>query len=89
MTEIGFVQVEKVGKSYAYTPLIREKQVRKTLLNRLKDTVFRGSAINLALHALGQESAPSQEELAQLQAWLEQQIEQREQGAEDQSEQKD
>ncbi|MEM7660011.1 MAG: BlaI/MecI/CopY family transcriptional regulator [Bacteroidota bacterium] len=84
MTDKGLVQAEKLGKSYTYTPLIRENQVRKTLLTRLKDTVFRGSAMDLALHALGQESTPSQEELAQLQAWLQQQTESRDQGTENQ-----
>jgi hypothetical protein len=44
--------------------------VQKTLLTRLKDTVFRGSAMDLAMQALGQED-PSTEELDQLQAWLE------------------
>lgn len=70
MTEKGLVEVDKNGKSHEYLPLIREHQVQKTLLNRLKDTVFRGSAMDLAMQALGQED-PSAEELDQLQAWLE------------------
>ena len=70
MTEKGLVEVNKDGKSHEYVPLIRENQVQKTLLTRLKDTVFRGSAMDLAMQALGQED-PSTEELDQLQAWLE------------------
>ena len=70
MTEKGMVKAEKSGRSYEYTTLIKEKQVKKSLINRLADGAFKGSAMELALHALGQ-SKPTEDELDQLRAWLE------------------
>jgi len=70
MTERGMVRSEKEGRSYLYTTLIKESQVKKSLINRLVDGAFNGSAIELALHALGQ-SKPTSEELDQLRSWLE------------------
>ena len=72
MAEKGLVKASKTSKSYAYTALVRETQIQKNLLQRLRDNVFRGSAMKLALHALD-ESQPSREELEQLQQWLENQ----------------
>lgn len=70
MTEKGMVKAEKEGRSYKYTTLIRENQVQKSMFNRLLDSAFKGSAMDLALHALG-ESKPTDDELDKLKAWLE------------------
>lgn len=71
MTEKGLVEAIKEGRSFLYTACVQERQIKKTLFNRLKDTAFKGSSIDLAMHALGQ-SKPSQEEIDQLTSWLEQ-----------------
>lgn len=72
MADKGLVEARKTGKSYEYIALVREQQIQKNLFSRLKDNVFRGSAMKLALHALD-ESQPSDEELDQLQQWLDNQ----------------
>lgn len=71
MTEKGLIEtVNQQGKSHEYKALVKESKMRKTLFKQFKDNVFKGSAIDLAMHALG-DSKPSEEELAQLQRWLE------------------
>ncbi|MCI4668297.1 MAG: BlaI/MecI/CopY family transcriptional regulator [Bacteroidia bacterium] len=72
MTEKGMVKAKKQGRSYTYTTIIKEHQVKKSLINRLVDGAFKGSAIELALHALGQ-SKPTEDELDRLKDWLEEQ----------------
>ncbi|MEM7373479.1 MAG: BlaI/MecI/CopY family transcriptional regulator [Bacteroidota bacterium] len=72
MADKGLVAATKAGKSYEYTALVREQQIQKNLFSRLKDNVFRGSAMKLALHALD-ESQPSEDELEQLREWLDSQ----------------
>lgn len=69
MTEDGLIKRKKLGKSHEYMALLGESQVKKSLVNRLKDTVFKGSAMEMIMHALGQEK-PSQEELEDLKKWL-------------------
>ncbi|MEO0898152.1 MAG: BlaI/MecI/CopY family transcriptional regulator [Bacteroidota bacterium] len=70
MTQKGMVKAEKDGRSYTYTTIIKEGQVKKSLIDRLVEGAFKGSAIELAIHALGQ-SKPTDDELDQLKKWLE------------------
>ncbi|MEM9984940.1 MAG: BlaI/MecI/CopY family transcriptional regulator, partial [Bacteroidota bacterium] len=72
----GFVAQHKTGKSHTYTALIRDKQVKKSLFNRLVDTAFKGSKSELLLHALGEDST-SEAELEALEQWLSSQKAQR------------
>jgi len=69
MVDKGFVAQHKTGKSHTYTALIRDKQVKKSLFNRLVDTAFKGSKSELLLHALGEDST-SEAELEALEQWL-------------------
>ncbi|MEL6671817.1 MAG: BlaI/MecI/CopY family transcriptional regulator [Bacteroidota bacterium] len=69
MTEKGLVTAEKEGRSFVYRSSVQEGQIKKTLFDRLKDTAFKGSSIDLVMHALGN-SKPSKEEIDQLTAWL-------------------
>ncbi|MEZ4772828.1 MAG: BlaI/MecI/CopY family transcriptional regulator [Bacteroidia bacterium] len=72
MTEKEMVVRVSSGKVHEYKALIRESQVKKNLFGQLVDAVFKGSAMDLAIHALGQ-SRPSSAELAELEKWLEEQ----------------
>ena len=68
----GVLQREKVGSKYLYTALPKEEDVQQQLSDRLLKTAYKGSAVKLAMHALGQNKA-SMEELEALQIWLNQQ----------------
>lgn len=72
MLDKGMLRREKMGKSYVYAAIPNEEDIQQTLSNRLLDTAYKGSAIKLALHALGN-SKTSLEELETLQEWLNQQ----------------
>ncbi|MEL6625311.1 MAG: BlaI/MecI/CopY family transcriptional regulator [Bacteroidota bacterium] len=71
MVEKGLVQRTGSGKKHSYQAIIRENEVQTSLFDRLKNAAFKGSAIDLALHALGQ-SQPTEDELTQLEEWLQQ-----------------
>ena len=72
MTKKGMLQRKKEGSNYLYTPVPKEESVQQSLSERLLRTAYKGSAVKLAMHALGQNKA-SMEELEALQAWLNQQ----------------
>jgi predicted transcriptional regulator len=64
----------KRGKTHLYTPVLREQEVQKSMFDRLVDTAFRGSAMKMFMHALGQ-SRINKSELEALQQWIDQQKE--------------
>ena len=69
MTKKGMI--ERVGRSqpHEYAACVQEGEVQQTLLGRLRDTAFKGSAMRLVMHALGQEEVDANE-LAKLEEWL-------------------
>jgi len=69
MTEKKMVQRHKEGKTHYYIAVPKETEVQQTLIQRLQDTVFKGSAMKMIMHALGQNNT-SAEELDTLQQWL-------------------
>lgn len=75
MTKKGVLDRKKEGGSYLYTALPKEEEVLQDLSGKFVNRVYKGSAVKLAMHALGQNKA-SLEELEALQAWLNQQKEQ-------------
>ncbi|MEL6718699.1 MAG: BlaI/MecI/CopY family transcriptional regulator [Bacteroidota bacterium] len=70
----GMVEREKDGKSHLYTAVPKEIEIQQTLSSQLLKTAYKGSALKLAMHALGQ-SKTSKEELEELRKWLDQQKE--------------
>lgn len=70
MYEKGMVERSKDGKQHLYTAVPREKEIQKTLLDDLVDRAFKGSAMDLVMHALGRDKT-SPEELEALKKWLE------------------
>ena len=74
MYDKGMVERSKEGKTHFYTAVPREKDVQKSLLDDLVDKAFKGSAMDLVMHALGRGKA-SEEELEELKKWLDEQEE--------------
>ncbi len=72
MTKKAMVSRSKEGKTHYYTAIPKESEVQDNLFKRLVKTAYKGSALNLALHALGQ-TGTSDEELKAVQEWLDQQ----------------
>ena len=71
MTKKGLVSREKEGKTHYYQAIPKEQEIQENLFKRLVNTAYKGSAMDLALHALGQ-AATSEEELEAIQQWLNQ-----------------
>jgi BlaI family transcriptional regulator, penicillinase repressor len=69
MLDKGLVRRESRGKTHYYQTKLTQESVQRDLLDRLADTAFGGSAIRLALRALGSDR-PSPEELDELQRRL-------------------
>ena len=65
----GLLNRDKSGKTHYYSAVPKEAEVQQTLFQRLKNTAFKGSAMKMILHALGQDQA-SPEELAEIRAFL-------------------
>ncbi|MEM8523323.1 MAG: BlaI/MecI/CopY family transcriptional regulator [Bacteroidota bacterium] len=72
MLDKGMVNREKEGKAHLYTAVPKELEIQQRLSNQLLKTAYKGSALKLAMHALGQSDTP-QEELEELRKWLDQQ----------------
>ncbi|MEZ4826885.1 MAG: BlaI/MecI/CopY family transcriptional regulator [Bacteroidia bacterium] len=72
MTEKSMIARVSEGKVHEYRALVREHQVKKNLFGQLVDSVFKGSTMDLVIHALGN-SRPSREEISELEKWLEEQ----------------
>ena len=70
--EKGILSRTGSGKSHKYSALARKSEVRKNLFQKFVDSTFEGSAMDLVMHALGQEQA-STEELEKLMQFLEEQ----------------
>jgi BlaI family penicillinase repressor len=72
MTDKGLIQRVGEGSPHQYEALVRENEVQNNLFRRLLNTAFKGSAMELVMHALG-ETQTNPDEIAELEAWLEQQ----------------
>ncbi|MEM1123860.1 MAG: BlaI/MecI/CopY family transcriptional regulator [Bacteroidota bacterium] len=72
MTKKGMVSRSKEGKTHYYRAIPQESEVKDNLFKKLVKTAYKGSALDLALHALGQ-AKTSDEELQAIQQWLDQQ----------------
>lgn len=57
---------------HQFRALTQESDVQKTMFQRLLNTAFKGSAMKLVMHALG-EAETDENEIAQLEEWLNQQ----------------
>jgi len=71
MAQKGLLNREKQGKSHIYISVIKEKETQSVLLDKLLDTAFGGSAMNLVMQALGNHKT-SKEEIKKIKAFIEQ-----------------
>lgn len=69
MLDKQLVSRNSEGKTHMYSATLQGGEVRGTVLSRLAETAFKGSAMSLAMHALGQ-SKPSEDDLEALEQWL-------------------
>jgi predicted transcriptional regulator len=69
MTKAGLVLRNTDQRTHTYTAATKREQIERRLFDRLADTAFGGSTINLALRALGTET-PTPAELDELQNWI-------------------
>lgn len=72
MTKAGLVTRNTDLRTHTYTAAAKREQIERQLFDRLADTAFGGSTINLALRALGNET-PTAAELDELQEWIDRQ----------------
>lgn len=65
----GLVSRERIGKQHHYYAEADRAATEAALIERMTKTAFDGSAVKLALRALG-ETRPTREELDELSRWL-------------------
>jgi BlaI family transcriptional regulator, penicillinase repressor len=61
MFEKGLVTRELSGRTHVYTPLFRQEEAQKYLLDRMVDSAFGGSSGKLVMRALGDYKASPEE----------------------------
>jgi BlaI family penicillinase repressor len=69
MLEKGFVKREDGEKGHYYSALIKEEETKGQIFDKMIDTLFKGSAMDMIMHALGRNDT-NEEELKQLKEWL-------------------
>lgn len=73
LTEKGVLEKEVVDGTHLYRASVREADVKQKLVDKVLNGAFGGSAVQMAMHALGNQKA-SPEELQELKNWLDQQL---------------
>lgn len=73
LTEKGVLIKEDAQGGHLYRASVHEKEVKQQLAGKMMQTAFGGSALQMMMHALGQEKS-SPDALLELKAWLDQQI---------------
>ena len=61
MLEKGLLRRDDTSKIHIYEPAVNQNQTRGEIVQRMIDTVFNGSAMNLVMQALGNHKASSAE----------------------------
>lgn len=70
MHEKGLVTRQKSGKLHLYKAVHSQENTRQQILDKMIDTVFQGSAMQLVMSALGNKKS-SREELLEIKKYLE------------------
>lgn len=70
MHEKGLVTRQKSGKLHLYKAVHSQENTRQQILDKMIDTVFQGSAMQLVMSALGNKKS-SKEELLEIKKYLE------------------
>ncbi len=71
MATKGFLKRDTSQKTHLYQAILQEDQIRENLVDKLLNTVFDGSPLKLALHALGHQKT-SKQDLAQIKDLIQQ-----------------
>lgn len=71
MVDKGLLSRDTTQRSHIYDVNIKKKDVEKNLINKLANAVFKGSASQLIISALGH-SKPSKDELEEIKALIDQ-----------------
>lgn len=71
MHDKGLVERDTTAKTHLYKALITREQAQSTALDKIIDTVFKGSTADLVIQALGHHRA-SKEEIAAIKDYLHQ-----------------
>jgi predicted transcriptional regulator len=69
MTEKGLLERSEIGRKHIYKAVLKEKETKKLLLDKLVQTAFGGSAVDLVMQALGNHQT-TPEELDELKALI-------------------
>ena len=70
MNEKGLLTRQRSGKMHLYEAVASQDLTRQFMLNKMIDTVFQGSAMQLVMSALGNTTS-SREELSEIRRYLE------------------
>ncbi|MTI41439.1 BlaI/MecI/CopY family transcriptional regulator [Fulvivirga lutimaris] len=71
MHDKGLVSRELKGKTHIYKSIISESATQQKMLDKVVDKVFKGSAMNLVMQALGN-SKSTDKELDEIRAYIDQ-----------------
>lgn len=61
MTEKGYLRATKEGKAFFYLPLLKQNNIIKSEISRLKERFFNGSSSNLIVNLVKKEKLSSKE----------------------------
>jgi predicted transcriptional regulator len=73
LTEKGVLDKEVLDGVHLYRSLVKEKDVKQELAGKVMRTAFGGSALQMMMHALGNDK-PDANELEELKKWLDMQM---------------
>jgi len=71
MHEKGLLSRTRSGRTHVYHAVISESEIQKSLVDKLLEKAFHGSAMKLVMQALGNHSSTS-EELSEIRKFLDQ-----------------
>ena len=61
MDQKGFIQYEKRGKAFFYSPVLKEEKYSKLEIKNLADSLFGGSSFDLAVNIIKKEKLQPEE----------------------------
>lgn len=73
LTEKGVLEKQITDGTHLYTSTVRAAEVKEGLVNKMLNTAFGGSALDMMMHALGRKKV-SPEELREIKKWLDNQL---------------
>jgi len=73
LTEKGVLEKEIVDGTHLFRAIVQESDLKQEIAGKMLRNAFGGSALQMMMHALGNEKA-SPEELLELKKWLDNQL---------------